>query len=182
MKLPEDSKVVLLLRDLLKLAKVIPVSAVSALTHHTPTGISRPGKLMPSDCKEEDRETTPSNPGRDNLGWKMEGNGAIYRTIDGGGKWCQVAKVDGAGTPPIRRFLAFRSSSEGFLVARNGKLYRTTDSGRTWRILLPDRLFVHVSVTPGGHIQLISPGEAGSAYSQERVVVSLQATDSPGRK
>jgi photosystem II stability/assembly factor-like uncharacterized protein len=58
-------------------------------------------------------------------------NGSIFKTIDGGLTWLQVA----TGFPPLYS-LAFTNSTTGYAVGLSGGLLKTTNSGVNWTNVL----------------------------------------------
>lgn len=63
-------------------------------------------------------------------GWRTDGSGGIYFSVDGGKRWYSTA-VDSYTLDGIVD-VSFESTTTGFLVTRPGRIWKTTDSGGSW--------------------------------------------------
>lgn len=70
--------------------------------------------------------------------WVGGSGGALFRTVDGGRSWCDVAPP-GTRSHDFRDVSAFDREAAVVLVAgQPAQLWRTTDAGRSWSLVLAD--------------------------------------------
>jgi hypothetical protein len=106
------------------------------------------------------------------------GDGALYRSADGGERWTRLPLPPGVNGPngvaidpqnPARLYLAAwgRSTPEG---AQDGGIYLSTDAGTTWRrVLAEDQHVYGVTIDPHDPRVLYATGfEAAAWRSSDR--------------
>jgi photosystem II stability/assembly factor-like uncharacterized protein len=81
------------------------------------------------------------------LGWMVALDNRVYKTLDGGKTWTEVAplpdalkSIPAAGdtpTPPTNPTFDFVDAKSGWVIDLHGGLNVTTDGGQTWTLLKP---------------------------------------------
>ena len=91
-------------------------------------------RLLPDSPASPGRFEDGSFPDAQN-GWVVRGDGAVFRTRDGGETWAQTAMLEEEGEPLFIRSVSFVDASHGFagaLFAEETVLLETLDGGDTW--------------------------------------------------